>query len=198
MAQQAQLLINSITILVSCLVVCCKQTTKQELVIPSISVNSNEKGFSRHKNVLTYLGKPFSGTVYELYQNKDTMSTCPYYEGQEHGYTKKWYPNKNLMEVRNYNRGNKTGQHKGWWENGNLKFQNNYTNDVFNGNVKEWSETGLLYKDSNYKNGHEYGTQKLWRSDGSLYANYVVRNGRNYGLTGVKNCKNVGDDVKKN
>lgn len=201
MARQALLLINRIGLLflsTVLLVSCYHASSTLEKNPVFVSINYTQEGFSKERQLLLFQKKPFTGILFGLYDTNDTVFTTTYVEGKEHGCSKKWYPNNIMTEIRHYEKGRKTGKHSGWWENGQLKFVCHYSNDLFDGNVKEWAETGNLYKDSNYKNGHETGTQKLWRPDGTLYANYVVKNGRNYGLTGVKNCKNVGDVITKN
>lgn len=112
----------------------------------------------------------FSGVVYELYPNGDTLFSAQYQQGIKNGLTKKW------------------------WANGQLKFEGNFEKGTYQGSVSEWYEDGTPYAVSNYDQGKESGKQMAWKADGSLKANYQVIGDRKYGLTGVKNCSNVWDE----
>lgn len=201
MVHPVQLLIKSFArtfLLLLGLVACQGQGDRTvEKKVPSVYTASTDKGLSRPMDVLLYGGEPYSGWVFGLYEKGDTAFVTPFFQGKEQGIARKWYPHKKPMEVRVYDRGYKTGTHAGWWENGKKRFVLKYKNDVFEGHQMEWNQEGRLFKDAHYRQGKEHGTQKYWRPDGTLYANYVVRNGRNYGLTGVMNCKNVGDRIQK-
>ncbi|GHN00170.1 hypothetical protein WSM22_16590 [Cytophagales bacterium WSM2-2] len=156
--------------------------------VPHVYANAATQKI-RTQQGFTYLNDQlFSGWVYQLFPNGDTLSLTPYFKGREEGSSKEWYANRQLKETRVYHEGKKEGEHLGWYENGYLRFIYNYQNDVYEGRVKEWGPNKLLYRDFNYVKGYEYGLQRMWETDGRLKANYEVRNGRKYGLTGSKNC----------
>jgi antitoxin component YwqK of YwqJK toxin-antitoxin module len=166
----------------------------RELSIPAVYVNIDKAGFIQ-KNGLTLLNQqPFSGWQYSLFENGDTASLIPFFDGKESGIARQWYNHNQLQQICFYEEGKRTGEHTGWWENGQLKFIHHYKNDLFDGLEKEWYPDGKLYKELNYSAGYEKGLQKIWRPDGRLHANYEVRNGRNYGLTGTMHCKNIWKD----
>jgi len=152
--------------------------------------------FSFHQDTIYYKDKVFTGVKYQLYPTGDTMYRIEYWNGLEHGITKKWYPNTYLAEDRYYEYGKKEGVHKGWWESGRLKFMFTVSNDEYIGELKEWNMEGLLVKHSNFKNGQEEGSQRTWWDNGKVKANYVVKNGRKYGSIGIKLCKNPYDSLK--
>lgn len=157
-------------------------------------VKSNEHVYFTKAGVTYVDSLPYSGVVYDLYPNSDTMFVYSFMHGKQEGRNIEWYPSGRLKEVRWYHDNRKEGVHKGWYENGKLKFVANYRRDIYDGSVKEWLESGQLFKDFHYKNGQEAGAQRMYWADGKIRANYQCINGRNYGLTGVKNCVSVWAD----
>lgn len=179
----------------------CERHKPQEKIagnIPAIFVHSAQHELKQSGGILYYKGQPFSGWQYELFANGDTAMIVPFYKGKEQGCARMWYENGTQREQRWYDAGEKTGEHLAWWENGNRRFVYHFKDGMYEGNQQEWNEAGALYRNANYENGKEKGLQQLWRYDGKLIANYVARNGRNFGLTGVKNCKSVWTNDKKN
>ncbi len=140
-------------------------------------------------------GKYYSGFIYALNTNNDSMAVSCYLNGLLHGITKKWYPGKQLMEKRHYENGKKNGSQVAFWENGNKRFEFIAKNDAYEGEMKEWNIEGKLIHLAYYENGQEAGSQKLWYDNGKIRANYVIINGRRYGLLGTKNCRNVSDSI---
>jgi hypothetical protein len=209
MALQERLLIKSnqflltlISIVLTTFLGCVENfpTTEVEKKIkpvPNISIVSSDTGFNFHQDTLFYLDKKFSGHVYGLYQNGDSLFSGSYLNGKEEGIFKKWYPNGQLVETRIYIDGNKEGFHQGWWENGAKKFEYHFLNAEHDGELKEWNKNGQAYRFFHYKKGYEEGSQKMWWSNGAIRANYVIKNGKRYGLLGLKICSNPYDSVIK-
>ncbi|MDO6739167.1 toxin-antitoxin system YwqK family antitoxin [Wenyingzhuangia sp. 2_MG-2023] len=145
--------------------------------------------FVEKNRVLYHLEEPYTGRVYQKYNDTLLRFDKQYKSGLLNGVSKKWYSNGVLAEFRVYQAGNKVKTHKGWWSNGNQKFIFTYNDEgVYHGNAKEWFENGQLYKDFNYTNGHEEGSQKMYLNDGTYRANYVIKNGEKFGLIGSKGC----------
>ena len=139
--------------------------------------------------------KKYSGFLYQLNPNKDTISMEGFSNGQLDGKCKKWYPNKQLMEERWYADGKKNGKQLAYWENGKKRFEFIAKNDAYEGELQEWSIDGKLTHLAHFKEGQEEGSQKLWYENGKIRANYTIINGKRYGLLGTKNCKNVSDSI---
>lgn len=149
-----------------------------------------------HVDTLYYKDKKFTGTIFKLYPNLDTVFIGHYLNGLEDGLQKKWYPNKQLLESRLYSQGKKIGKHIGYWEKGNIKFEYYFKNGEHEGVLNEWYQGGQRFKEFHYKNGYEEGSEKMWWENGTIRANYVVKNGRRYGLIGLKLCMNPIDSMK--
>jgi antitoxin component YwqK of YwqJK toxin-antitoxin module len=147
-------------------------------------------------NDVVYLNKDrFSGFLYALYPNNDTLSLEGFINGKLHGNCKKWYPNKQLLEDRFYSNGKKHGKQIAYWENGKKRFEFEAINDGYEGELREWTFDGKLIHQGHFKKGQEEGSQKLWYDNGKIRANYVIIKGKRYGLLGTKNCKNVSDSI---
>jgi hypothetical protein len=174
-----------------------REVEKKIKPVPNISVVSADSGFNFHQDTLFYLGNRFSGHVFTLYPNGDSLFSAAYLNGKEEGIFKKWYPNGQLVESRIYIDGNKEGFHQGWWENGIKKFEYHFLNAEHHGELKEWDKNGQPYRFFHYIKGYEEGSQKMWWSNGAIRANYVIKNGKRYGLLGLKICSNPYDSVIK-
>lgn len=147
-------------------------------------------------NDVVYRNKDkYSGFLFELYPNQDTISSQGFINGQLSGICRKWFPNKQLMESRYYTNGKKHGKQIAYWENGNMRFAFFAQNDAYEGELSEWTFDGKLIHLAHFKQGQEEGSQKLWYNNGKIRANYVIIKGKRYGLLGTKNCKNVSDSI---
>jgi antitoxin component YwqK of YwqJK toxin-antitoxin module len=169
--------------------------SKKEQIVPKTYWPKSSKGITVLNDVV-YLNKvKFSGFLFELYPNQDTISSEGFINGQLSGICRKWYPNKQLMEERFYANGKKNGRQAAYWENGNKRFEFFTKNDGYEGELSEWTFDGKLTHLANFKDGQEEGSQKLWYDNGKIRANYVIIKGKRYGLLGTKNCKNVSDSI---
>ena len=147
-------------------------------------------------NDVVFLNKhKYSGFLFELDSNRDTISSEGFINGQLSGICRKWYSNEKLLEERMYAGGKKNGKQLAFWENGNKRFEFMAENDAYEGELREWTFDGKLTHLAHYKDGQEDGSQKLWYDNGKIRANYVIINGKRYGLLGTKNCKNVSDSI---
>ena len=142
-------------------------------------------------------GKPFSGIVYSLSDNKDTVAVASFVNGLEDGAWRSYYSNGQLKEKRYFTKGKKTGLLEGWWPNGKQRLLYHFDNGEYEGNCRDWNEKGLLMNNMNYKEGYEVGLQQQFYETGKVKANYMMIDGRRYGLLGTKNCVNVSDSVFK-
>ena len=64
----------------------------------------------------------FSGIVYKVYSNNDTLILGKYLLGKKDGVWKNFYKSGKLKEFRNYENGIKNGKHFGFYQNGNKQF----------------------------------------------------------------------------
>lgn len=172
------------------LVFSCNGEKHKTRLVPA---TSNE--LSLRNDTLFYRNTKFTGAVYELDTEGDTLAVSSFLDGLQDGISTKWYSNRRLMEIRSYTQGRKSGKQIAYFENGGKKFEFVAQDDRYEGELKEWNAEGNLIHLATYRNGQEEGTQKMWYDNGKIRANYVMKNGRRYGLLGTKNCKNVSDSV---
>lgn len=168
---------------------------KQPTDYPGVLANRAHVVLSTSKGVWLADNKPFTGTLFELSDQGDTLSVSSYYRGREHGQWKTFYNNRQLQTVRYYDHGKKTGCLQRWHDNGQLAVTANFIDDEYDGVLKEWDSQGNLLKALTYARGHESGAQRAWYPNGKIRSNYVVIEGRRYGLLGTKHCINVSDNV---
>jgi antitoxin component YwqK of YwqJK toxin-antitoxin module len=161
----------------------------------SVLIEKGNDQLEQRGTTLYYQQEPFTGIIFSVTHNSDTLTKEIFLNGKENGVSKVWDSQGNKLEERMYADGKRVGIHKGWHPNGKLKFQYAYKNDFMDGLAAEWFADGKKYREMNYIKGHEEGMQRMWAEDGTIRANYEARNGRNYGLTGIKSCKNIWPDV---
>lgn len=190
MAQRVRSL-NKYPALLCCLVIAaCGHRTEP------LKINVANTDFRLAAGIAQVNGKPFTGTIFQLYQNSaDTQEVRNYRDGLEDGEWRKYYPHNRLAESRNYSKGFKTGRLAGWWPNGRMQQEYWFADDNYQGTCREWNADGMLLKEMNYQAGYEDGAQKAWWDNGKVKANYIVRNGRRFGLLGTKQCINVSDSI---
>ena len=186
-----------LALLVSCFVVggmffIQDKATKENSMI---MVNKANVILKASKGVWLINDRPFTGTVFELSKEGDTLSLSGYEDGLEHGQWKTFYNNHQLQTIRYYDHGKKTSELKSWYENGQLQVVATFKNDEYDGVLKEWDDQGNLLKELTYRMGHENGPQHAWHPNGKVRSNYTVIEGRRYGLLGTKNCTNVSDNA---
>lgn len=185
---------NTITILVLFFLAACVQKPS---VDSRVWFNSNDISIKVKDGISYVSGEKFTGIIYSLYDNGDTVFVYPYNNGKLDGVVKVWYDNGQLQEERDYVVGRREGMQKGWYMDGTVKYIAGYKENMYHGQVQEWFPNGQLYRVFNYVNGQEEGMQKMYWNNGELRANYESKNGRKYGLTGIKNCATPWSDSLK-
>lgn len=175
------------------LVLLAYSCSKNEPIVPKTYWPKSSKEITVLNDVVYRNNHKYSGFLFGLYPNHDTISSEGFINGQLSGICRKWYPNKQLMEERFYSNGKKNGKQVAYWENGKKRFEFSAKNDEYEGELSEWTFDGKLIHLAHFKDGQEEGSQKLWYDNGKIRANYVIIKGKRYGLLGTKNCKNVSD-----
>lgn len=175
------------------LVLLAYSCSKDEPIVPKTYWPKSSKEITVLNDVVYRNNHKYSGFLFGLYPNHDTISSEGFINGQLSGICRKWYPNKQLMEERFYSNGKKNGKQVAYWENGKKRFEFSAKNDEYEGELSEWTFDGKLIHLAHFKDGQEEGSQKLWYDNGKIRANYVIIKGKRYGLLGTKNCKNVSD-----
>lgn len=151
-----------------------------------------------NRNGIMYSNQnPFTGRVYQLYPNQDTLQIFGFYEGREDGAWKRFFPNGQIQELRYFDKGTKVKTLTRWWENGQMQLKCTFVDGAYQGALKSWNSNGQLIEEMHYKNGYEEGSQKMYYDNGKIRSNYVVKNGKRIGLLGTKNCVNVSDSIFK-
>lgn len=174
-------------------------SANQETTIEKLPMfNANQVTLKSTKGTWLQKGKPFTGVLFELSPQGDTIAYSGFLEGKEHGKWQSFYAPGMLSEERFYEHGLKAGTLKKWHENGQLQMHVQFSNGEYEGTLREWDANGLLIREANYEMGHEAGVQKAWYANGKIRSNYVIVKGRRYGLLGTKNCINVSDTFISN
>lgn len=162
---------------------CCNQKPQKTKSVPY-----TDQALTMTDTGLIYNGVRFSGVVYGLYANKDSMFSESYHNGLPNGPFSKWYHNGQKMEIVHFNMGKECDTFRGWWENGKKRVQYQYINNEITGALEEWYPNGIRKQRLNFRKGKEDGMQSLWTIDGRPHMSYNVINNKAYFLTRTKNC----------
>jgi antitoxin component YwqK of YwqJK toxin-antitoxin module len=174
---------------------CRSKTHEVQPVLPMY--NAATVQITMQQGLAFYQGRPFTGMLYTLAANNDTIQVTGFNQGKEHGTWRSFYPSNRLQEKRYYHNGQKTGKYIAYWPNGKQKWLYHFNRNEYHGQCLEWNDKGLLVKNMNFNMGYEDGPQHQWYDNGKVKANYLMINGRRYGLLGTKNCVNVSDSIFK-
>ncbi len=162
-----------------------------------LAFNVDSLVLENRNGILYRNNAPFSGKLYQLNTQEDTLMIAGYFNGKEHGVWKRFFDNGQLEELRYFDHGVKTKTLTRWWQNGQKQLQCAFRSGEYDGTLVEWNEKGRLTKEMNYKDGYEDGSQKMYYDNGKIRSNYVVIDGKRIGLLGTKNCVNVSDSIFK-
>jgi antitoxin component YwqK of YwqJK toxin-antitoxin module len=166
--------------------------TRQATLIKAYSVDAIRL---TSKNGVLYNGTTeFTGKLYALYPNGDSLFSRTYINGVEDGVHTIWYPDAHIQQIRRFKEGKKNGHSIAYWPAGKKRYEYYFRDDLYEGIQYEWYSNGKPYLKKTYKDGYEDGLQQSWKPDGSALSNYEARNGRNYGNIGKKNCYSVWQD----
>jgi antitoxin component YwqK of YwqJK toxin-antitoxin module len=135
----------------------------------------------------SYVGKPFTGVVYERGSGYHLLMFTTVYKGLRHGPDIQWYASGNRFIERHYYYGRATGVHKAWFENGRIRSFKTYRNGEPDGEFYEWHSNGQLAQFILYRQGKEVAA-KSWTAGGKPFYNYVWNEGRPVGLQGDAFC----------
>jgi antitoxin component YwqK of YwqJK toxin-antitoxin module len=172
-------------------------TIKLAKTVPSKYLKKKDILFTKCGDTIYYNHQFFTGFIYELNIDLDTILLQSFFNGVEEGWQRQWYSKNKLKEERFYINGKKEGINQGWWQNGKPQFYFVADNNSYNGIFRQWNNTGLLITEFNFINGVEDGPQKMWWDNGTVRANFVTKNNRRYGLIGLKTCSNPYDSIRK-
>lgn len=85
------------------------------------------------EELVTYQGKPFTGTSYELYENKQPSRLQTFKDGILHGPSYVWYPNGAPQMYVNYRYGLLNGRFLGWYMHGGVLYDMVINNSGYGG-----------------------------------------------------------------
>ncbi len=94
------------------------QITMQQYELPKNAVLESSLVV---KDTISYFNdKPFSGTAYDLYTNKQLKLSSQYKNGMKHGIMYVWYPDGKAQLLSYYKYGHLNGRFKGWYQFGGV------------------------------------------------------------------------------
>ena len=98
--------------------------------------------------------KPFSGSVFDLYDNGQKKLNGRYRNGIKNGKWKWWNEDGGLDSTGSYKKGLMHGKWTSWYKNGIKSTEQTWKNGVEEGLFTRWYENGLQASEKTYKGGY--------------------------------------------
>ncbi|MDC0200980.1 toxin-antitoxin system YwqK family antitoxin [Verrucomicrobia bacterium] len=134
-------------------------------------VNQDELDRNGENPNFTYFIKgsdtPYTGKVFELYENGQKMSEFLFKDGKRDGLSIGWYDNGQKGLEANYKDGKLDGLFTEWYENGQKTAEANFKDGKRNGLIVLWHENGQKQLEANFNDDEVVkGSAKFWNSKG--------------------------------
>ena len=113
---------RSITVLV-CLILFISCTK-------SIDYNKEESNIEVREEITYYKGTPFTGEIFENYENGQLKYKSNFKDGELDGLDESYYENGKLYIKSNIKDGKEDGLYEEYYENGQLKYKRNYKDGI--------------------------------------------------------------------
>ena len=136
---------RSITVLV-CLILFTSCTK-------SIDGEIEKSYIEERKGITYYKGTPFTGEIFENYENGQLRFKHNYKEGKKDGLFESYYENGQLDYKENFKDGKQDGLYESYYKNGQLNYKTNYKDGEEDGLVEQYYKNGQLIYKQNYKDG---------------------------------------------
>ena len=114
------------------------------------------------------IGKPYTGTYVEKYDNGVIKSTTTLISGRKHGIAIIYFRDGSMNEFRMYRNNQMHGTWITWNENGVKTAEANYSADKKNGKWYIWDENGVQRYEMTYFDGSKTGKWYMWNERGEL------------------------------
>jgi len=128
--------------------------------------------------VYYFQGEPFTGTVFDIYDEEQIKYEQEYKNGVRDGLYREWYENGQIKTETNYEDELQFGSFKKWYESGQIKEQTTLKYSTAVGSIKRWHENGQLAYEIELKNDftppdeHYYYYVNDWKRYGDKYVFY--------------------------
>ena len=139
--------------------------------------------------------KPFSGSVFDLYDNGQKKLNGRYRNGIKNGKWQWWNMDGGIDSTGSYKKGLMNGLWEFYFSNGNLKGKGQYRNgngaerddtsiarDGRHGKWTFWYESGVLKEKQNWKNGKLDGLSTTWHENGQKKVEGTYKDGELDGI----------------
>lgn len=157
-------------------------------VASTFMVRATNNGLSISGYQTLYQGQPFSGVLFDFYENHQVRLVTFFWKGLREGIAYDWYDNGVMLRSQAYLHGQQHGITRMWYPNGQSKYWGQFDHDLPDGEIWGWHPNGRVSDYNLFRQGKEI-THKSWISDGKPYYNYVYQDGKKLGIRGGEFCK---------
>lgn len=142
----------------------------------------------RDHSLLLYKKTPFTGRLYGMFDETDTLFVENYKSGVLDGELIKYYKGGTVREKLSYINGRQKGVQAGYWDNGNDKFKTFCKGGKTHGVSEGWYRNGVKKWQYEYLAGNQEGVQTEWGKDGRLHRSYIVNHRKITELVVTQSC----------
>ena len=105
---------------------------------------------------------PFTGLIWEYYEDRQVKSHTRVEEGRPHGGSAAYFPNGQVQIREFYRQGVSHGKRVEWHENGIKKSERMIVGGVNHGSFRQWYANGTLSSTVEMFEGKPHGTARAW------------------------------------
>lgn len=131
---------------------------------------------------LTWLGKPFSGTAFHLYENGQRRWTATFKSGKREGPSDWYYRNGQLRRKENWQDGRLDGVVETYYSTGQLQSKKNYKEGRLEGSVEIYARSGQVTARRNYSEGRLEGSFEVYSATNQLLTKGSYKDGKKDGV----------------
>ena len=146
-----------------------------------------DPAFGQAGVLITYKGKPFTGTMYASKPELGLELRMHYRDGLQHGLATEMRKGKPVME-RRYYKGMKHGLHRTWYPDGKPHSYQQFKWSVPTGEKWVWHSNGRVVEYLLFYEEGQAVLHKRLRRTGQSYMIVVFLNGEALGMPGTKFC----------
>ena len=156
-------------------------------------IDAGAPGFGVSGALVTYKGKPFTGTMRSALPGLGQENLMRYADGLQHGKSEE-IRNGKPIAIRRYVMGMKHGVHRTWYPDGKPRTYRKFNLGLQSGEERSWHHSGQLANYLKYDSQGKAILLKRWRRTGQVYMNVVLKDGQAFGMPGSKVCDPVEDE----
>lgn len=139
------------------------------------------KRLVNENDVYTFMGKPYTGTSLEQFDNRKIKQELNWKDGKLHGRKTTYFKTGIVQEIFHFNHGQRSDSFLIYDNTGTLREKGYYENNLLNGRYFKYYSNGNLYVLSHYINGDINGLFILFYTNGQIESRAIMKDNQKDG-----------------